>query len=127
MKKDMPLVPYGTPADDPRRLTAERVDIVGGRLTTFGMCSQTPRNIHHVDEVTDKNRHYMDVTMQFNNGMDSTFVFDVTEQVRERYKGGVITVELDMDTIPIPTRSGGSGFDAVVKDFEDGGTHEFDM
>ena len=65
--------------------------------------------------------------MQFNNGMDSTFVFDVTQQVRERYKGGVITVELDVDTIPIPQRSGGSGFNAVVKDFEDGGTWEFDM
>jgi hypothetical protein len=65
--------------------------------------------------------------MQFNNGMDSTFVFDVTKQVKERYKGGVITVELDMDTVPIPQRSGGSGFKAVVKDFEDGGTHEFEM
>ncbi len=54
----------------------------------------------------------------FYNGMDSTFVFDVTDQVRERYKGGVITVELDMDTVPIPKRSGGSGFDAVVKDYE---------
>ena len=127
MKKDMPLVPYGTPADDPIRLTAERADIVGGRLTTFGMCSQTPRNIHHVNEVTDKNRHYMDVTMQFNNGMDSTFVFDVTQQVREHWKGGVITVDLDLDTIPMPSRKGGSGFDAVVKDVEDGGTHEFDL
>ena len=126
MKKDMPLVPYGTPADDPRRLTAERVDIVGGRLTTFGMCSQTPRNIHHVDEVTDKNRHYMDVTMQFNNGMDSTFVFDVTQQVRQRWKGGVITVELNMDTIPMPSRSGGSGFDAVVLE-PDSVTHVIEM
>ena len=59
--------------------------------------------------------------------MDSTFVFDVTEQVRRRWRGGVITVELDMDTVPMPTRKGGSAFDAVVKDFEDGGTHEFDL
>ena len=127
MKKNCPLVPYETPADDPSRLTAEHVDIIGGRLTTFGMCGQTPRNIHHVSEVTDNIKHYMDVTMQFNNGMDSTFVFDVTRQVRERWKGGVITVELDMDTIPSPTRKGGSGFDAVVKDVEDGGTWEFDI
>jgi hypothetical protein len=51
----------------------------------------------------------------------------VTDQIREKYKGGIITIELDVDTIPIPTRSGGSGFDAVVKDTEDGGTYEFDM
>ena len=126
-KKDCPLVPYGTPANSPLLLTAERADIIGGRLMTFGMCGQTPRNIHSINDVTDKNKHYLDVTVQFNNGMDSTIVFDVTKQVRQHYKGGVITVELDVDTVPIPQRPGGSGFDAVVKDFEDGGTYEFDM
>ena len=94
---------------------------------TFGMCNQTPRLINDASEVTDTLRHYIDVNMLFNNGMDSTLVFDVTDQVRRRYKGGVLTVELDMDTVPIPKRSGGSGFNAVIKDFEDGGTHEFDM
>ena len=105
----------------------ERVDIIGGRLVTFGMCNQLHNQITDVSQVTDKEPHYMDVTMQFNNGMDSTLVFDVTDQVRRRYRGGVITVELNLDTVPIPSRSGGSGFDAVVKDFEDGGTHEFEM
>ena len=106
---------------------SELVDIVGGRLLTFGICGNEANTLSRASEVRDDHRHYMDVTMQFNNGMDSTFVFDVTNQVRQRYKGGVITVELDVDTIPIPSRSGGSGFDAVVKDFEDGGTHEFEM
>ena len=105
----------------------EPVDIIGGRLLSFGMCNQTANLIRHYSEVTDNHRHYLDVNMQFNNGMDSTFVFDVTDQVRRRYKGGVITIELDMDTVPIPNRSGGSGFDAVVKPVEDGGTHEFEM
>lgn len=105
----------------------ESVDIAGGRLTTFGICNQNPYKTRANVERNDVNKHYMDLTMQFNNGMDSTFVFDVTSQVKKRYLGGVLTVELDMDTIPIPRRSGGSGFDAVVKDFEDGGTHEFEM
>jgi hypothetical protein len=105
----------------------EIVDIVGGRLLTFGICGNEANNLSRASEVRDAHRHYMDFTMQFNNGIDSTFVFDVTDQIREKYKGGVITVELDMDTVPIPSRSGGSGFDAVVKDFEDGGTHEFEM
>lgn len=106
---------------------SELVDIIGGRLLTFGICGQNANRIKHRDEVTDEIPHYLDVTMQFNNGLDSTFVFDVTEQVRRRWKGGVITVELDMDTVRIPTRTGGSAFDAVVKDFEDGGTHEIDL
>ncbi|MBR1683044.1 MAG: hypothetical protein IJ700_08745 [Bacteroidaceae bacterium] len=105
----------------------EDVDIIGGRLMTFGITNTAANRISRADDLADANRHYLDVTMQFNNGMDSTFVFDVTRQVRQRYKGGVITVELDMDTVPIPRRRGGSGFDAVVKDFEDGGTHEFEM
>ena len=106
---------------------SELVDIVGGRLLTFGICGQNANRITRREDVRDKIAHYLDVTMQFNNGLDSTFVFDVTEQVRRRWKGGVITVELDMDTVRIPSRTGGSAFDAVVKDFEDGGTHEFEM
>ena len=128
LKKDVPLVPYNP--DDPYAPvdpSVERADIVGGRLLTFGLCNQAANRIKNVSELTDKYKHYMDVTMQFNNGMDSTFVFDVTKLVREHYKGGVITVELDMDTVPIPKRSGGSGFNAVVKDVEDGGTYEFEM
>lgn len=108
-------------------MQGELVDIIGGRLMTFGICNLQANDVTRADEVADPYPHYMDVTMQFNNGMDSTFVFDITRQVRSRYKGGVITVELDVDTVPIPRRSGGSGFNAVVKEFEDGGTHEFEM
>ena len=93
---------------------------------TFGLPGHSPYNISRANEVTDQNRHFMDVNMQFNNGLDSTFVFDVTNQVRQRYRGGVITVELNLDTIPIPSRSGGSGFNAVVRDFDEE-THEFEM
>lgn len=105
----------------------ENVDIIGGRLMTFGLCENNCGRLTRTDQVKETNRHYMDVTMQFNNGMDSTLVFDITNQVRKRFKGGVITVELDMDTVPLPSRSGGSGFDAVIKPFEDGGTWEFDL
>jgi hypothetical protein len=126
LKKDCALVPYGTPEDDPSRLVAEHADIIGGRLMTFGMCNQTPRLIDEGAPLTDKNRHYLDVTVQFYNGMDSTMVFDVTDQVRKHYKGGVITVELDVDTVPIPTRPGGSGFNAVVVD-PDSVTYEFGL
>ena len=131
MKKNVPMLAYSrTVQADNAAVEAtgvERVDIIGGRLMTFGICNTAANRISRAEALNDNNRHFMDVTMQFNNGMDSTFVFDVTKQVKERYKGGVITVELDMDTVPIPQRKGGSGFDAVVKDFEDGGTHEFEM
>ncbi len=105
----------------------ESVDIIGGRLMTFGICNLAANTVTRVEDIKDSHKHYMDVTMNFSNGMDSTFVFNVTDQVRKRFKGGVLTVELDMDTIPTPVRKGGSAFDAVVEDYEDGGTHEFEM
>lgn len=108
-------------------MKGEDVDIVGGRLVTFGMCSINPNRVGRgTRAIDDGNHHYMDVNLQFNTGVDSTFVFDVTDQVRKRYKGGVLTVELDMDTIPVPSRSGGSGFDATVVN-PDSVTYEFDM
>lgn len=114
-------------------MEGELVDIIGGRVLTFGVTANEANAINKANAAkrsgaaNNKFRHYMDFTMQFNNGNDSTFVFDVTEQVQKQQKGGIITVELDVDTIPIPSRSGGSGFDAVVKETEDGGTWEFDM
>ena len=107
-------------------MNGESVDIAGGRLLTFGMCGMNANRIKHIEDVTDEAKHYLDVNMHFNNGNDSTFVFDVTDQVRQRWKGGVITVELDMDTISVPSRTGGSAFDAVVKDFEEE-QHEFPL
>lgn len=113
----------------------EKVDIIGGKLLTFGMPNLNPgklstrsyaESLKQVRDADLNNRHYLDVTMQFYNGKDSTLVFDVTDQVRRLFRGGVITVELDMDHVPVPVRPGGSGFDAVVKDFEEK-QWEFDM
>ncbi len=130
-----------------RQYATEDVDIIGGRVLSFGMCGidgsrvnvpkrskanipegavmgvtasgQNVYNRNNETHIDDGNHHYMDVTMHFSTGGDSTFVFDVTDQVRRRWKGGVLTVELDMDTISIPSRGGGSGFDAEVEDYEE--------
>ena len=105
-----------------------RVDIIGGKALTFGIPKLNPsklstraylESLEKVKEADLNNRHYVDVKMQFYNGKDSTLVFDVTDQVRRLFRGGVITVDLDMDKVPVPHRSGGSGFDAVVEDFEE--------
>ena len=99
--------------------TGEKVDVAGGRCLTFGIPNQNSSRVTKAIDVQDRVKHYMDVNLTFYNGMDTTMVFDVTEQVRRRYRGGVITIDLDMDTIPVPQRSGGSGFDAVVKEFDE--------
>lgn len=99
-----------------------KVDVIGGKVLTFGIPKLNPskldaraylESLQKVRDADLNNRHYIDVKMQFYNGKDSTFVFDVTDQARRLFRGGVITVELDMDKVPVPNRSGGSGFDAV--------------
>lgn len=97
----------------------DTADIIGGRCLTFGIPGHNPSKVMHTNGISDKTHHYMDVKVVFFNGMDSTLVFDITDQVRRRYRGGVITVDLDMDTVPVPTRPGGSGFDATVNDFDE--------
>ena len=133
---DAVTVFYNVNLKKERDKDGEKVDIIGGRVVTFGPIGVETKAIEEAKKagilkrasgLDKKYRHYMDCTMQFNNGNDSTFVFDITDQVQQQYKGGIITIELNVDTIQIPSRSGGSGFDAVVKDFEDGGTHEFDI
>lgn len=99
--------------------TGETVDIAGGRCLTFGIPNQNSTRVTRAEDVNDRVKHYMDVDLMFYNGMDSTLVFDITDQVRKRYRGGVITIDLDMDTIPVPARPGGSAFDAVVKEFDE--------
>lgn len=106
--------------------TGEKVDIVGGRCVTFGIPNQNSAIISRAEDVRDPNRHYLDINMVFNNGMDSTFVFDVTDSIQKYYKGGVITIDLNIDNIKIPSRSGGSAFDAVVKEYEEV-FHEFEI
>lgn len=113
---------------DQKGKNGETVDIIGGKILTFGMPNMNPgtlspkaykESLEKVKAADLNNRHYLDVTMQFYNGKDSTLVFDVTDQIRRLFRGGVITVDVDMDHVPVPVRPGGSGFDAVVKDFEE--------
>lgn len=120
---DPVTVSYNVRMKNAVMVNGEQVDIIGGRLVTFGLCGLNPGAISTRSapstRANDRKRHLLDVDMQFNNGTDSTLVFDVTEQVAHRFRGGVITIDIDMDTIPIPHRSGGSAFDAVVDDYDE--------
>lgn len=99
----------------------EDVDIVGGRVLTFGICNQNNYNVTRgpIAEEDDADRHYIDCTFTFNNGTEKTMLFDVTDQMRKHFKGGVLTVHVNVDEIDIPDKPGGSGFDAIVEDTEE--------
>lgn len=120
----------------PATFTAAPVDVIGGKVLTFGMCGLDPgefdtrasyaESIQRIEEI-DPSLHYIEVALLFNNGQRQVYSFDVTDQVRSLFKGGVLTVVIDVDHLPIPDApSSGSGFDATVEDWEHE-THEFEM
>ena len=143
VKKDIPLVPYSQVLDpstatvDPE--TAEHVDIIGGRLMTFGICGFAPWDDIDEDNMTpeeiaaevnriDKNEHYLEVTFTFENSTKTVYkAFPVTDQVRKYFKGGVITIIVNVDDLDVPDPDDGSGFNAIVKDFEEEELPEFDF
>ena len=121
--------------DDGTRDTTEYADVIGGRCVTFGIPGRNPNEIYALSRadnekanVNDSTHHQLEIQVVFNNGADSTLVFDVTDQVRQKYRGGVITVEIDMDHVPVPHKDtgSGSGFDAIVKEYEEE-EHEIEM
>lgn len=120
----------------PTTYNAAPVDIIGGKVLTFGMCGLDPgafdtrasyaESIQRIEEI-DPSLHYIEVAFLFNNGQRQVYSFDVTDQVRTLFKGGVLTVVIDVDHLPIPDGpTTGSGFDATVEDWEQE-THEIEM
>lgn len=114
---------------DPITGAPEEVDIIGGRVLTFGLTGVNPYDVTRAStsyqQIEDsKIRNYLELNMIFPNGRDSTYLFDVTDQVKERYKGGVLTIHLD--SIGIPSGGGGSMFDAIIEEPTEE-THEFEM
>lgn len=97
--------------------TNEVVDVIGGKCNTFGIPEQNSARTTK-ENVNLSSRHYMTANLSFYTGTDSTFVFDVTDQVHQQWKGGILTIDIDVDTLHIPVRPGGSGMDAVIEDFE---------
>lgn len=114
----------------------EPVDIIGGKVLTFGMCNLNPggfdsratyaESVQRIKEI-DQTPHYIEVPLQFYNGQQAVYSFDVSDQVRTLFKGGVLTVVIDVGSLTIPSSSSSNnGFNAEVKDW-DKETHIIDM
>lgn len=77
--------------------TAPNEALIGGRLTTFGR----PKN--------SKKPNICYFSFQFANGMTGFYPIDITNQMKELPKGGVINLSLDMTAVEPPKGSGGWG------------------
>lgn len=108
----------------------EAVDIVGGKLTTFGLCDmdgwRADSRAEYSGSRTDiDNRLYF--TLTFRNGESKTYNYLVTDQLRAQSHGGIITVHVNVDDIEIPgTGEGGRG-DLFVPSINDYDNVDFDI
>lgn len=120
------MVYFGSRMKKDIEVNGEKADIIGGKLTTYGLCdmdcySKTRGQSQYTGSRTELiNYLYFDVV--FSNGTTSTIQVDVTDQCQQQAHGGVITVEIDARTIepPVDPDSGsGSLFVPTVEDYDE--------
>jgi hypothetical protein len=110
----------------------EPVDIIGGKFTTFGLCNLKPYFLadgpqYKGPSVDQKNNLYVDIA--FANGADSTYMFPVRDQVQAKSYGGIITIDIDCNKLPVPHGPNAgrpSCFVPTVADYENV-IYEFDL
>lgn len=90
-----------------------KADITGGLFRTFGEAGQDSRHILETDFI-------------LSDGTGATCSFDITDQVRGKSAGGILTVEVSVDTLNLhPAAS--EGFSPGTYEYEDEGLHEITM
>ena len=106
------------------QMEGENVDVVGGKLTTFGLCDMDGYGEYTKAEYpgsrTDIDNHLL-MTLKFSNGTEKTYDYVVTDQCRQQCHGGVITVHVDCRDIDIPEKGDdgeGNMFVPTVEDYE---------
>jgi len=99
-------------------------DVIGGKLTTFGLCDNEPyvrsKAQYAGSRTTLKNYLYFDLI--WNNGGVKTYQFDVTDQCHAQAHGGILTVWIDCSELTPPDpgpSSKGSLFIPTVEDYDE--------
>ena len=102
----------------------KRADIIGGKLTTYGLCDMegyyaNNRAVYQGSRGDLHNELIFDLNMS--GGSIQTVHADVTDQCQSQCHGGVITVYLDAKTIDNPTSETGQGslFHPTVEDYDE--------
>ena len=103
-------------------INGEKVDVIGGKLTTFGLCDMdgcsSTTSAQYAGSRTDlDNRVYY--TLRFSNGTEKTYDAVVTDQCRKQCRGGVITIDIDCNQLTPPDSEDGSAGNIFVPTVED--------
>ena len=93
-------------------------DLLGARLVSFGIPGCDPYDPASI-AAAPAGEHFLVLNVAYNNGTSKNIHVDLTDQVRALPTGGVITLELDVDDFPPESGGQGSGFSAIMKDWDE--------
>ena len=101
-----------------------QADIIGGKLTTYGLCDMEGYKLGSRAQYTGSRGdlpNYLYLEFNMSGGTVQTQRYEVTEQCQAQCHGGLITIEIDAHDIPNPAGSPGAGsiFNPVVEDYEE--------
>lgn len=118
------LVYFNTRMKKDIMVKGKKSDIIGGKLTTFGLCDNEPFTrsgaLYTGSRSNLKNYLYYDLI--WSNNQVQTYEFDVTDQCLSQAHGGILTVWIDCSTLtpPDPGETGsGSLFIPTVEDYDE--------
>lgn len=118
------LVYFNTRMKKDIMVKGKKCDIIGGKLTTFGLCDNEPFTrsgaLYTGSRSNLKNYLYYDLI--WSNNQVQTYEFDVTDQCLSQAHGGILTVWIDCSTLtpPDPGETGsGSLFIPTVEDYDE--------
>ena len=118
------LVYFNTRMKKDLMVEGKRCDVIGGKLTTFGLCDNEPftRSGALYAGTRSNLKNYLYYDLVWNNNLVKTYEFDVTDQCLAQAHGGVLTVWIDCSklTPPDPNQTGsGSLFIPTVEDYDE--------
>lgn len=99
-------------------------DVIGGKLTTFGLCDNEPytRSKATYGGSRTSLNNYLFFDLIWNNNGVKTYEFDVTDQCQSQAHGGILTVWIDCSQLTPPDpgpASEGSLFIPTVEDYDE--------
>ncbi len=118
------IVYFNTRVKQKKNVNGEICDIIGAKLTTFGLCDMEPytRAGSQYSGTRSELHNYMFFDLLFSNDGVKTYSVDVTDQCQAQCHGGVITVYIDcgqLEPPPGPEKGTGSLFVPTVEDYDE--------
>lgn len=118
------MVYFNTRMKKDINVNGRRADIIGGKLTTYGLCDMEGYSIGSRAQYAGSRGdlpNYLYLEFNMSGGSIQTMRYDVTQQCQSQCHGGLITIEIDAHDIPNPADSPGAGsiFNPTVEDYDE--------